>query len=62
MEFITDYWQTIKDVLKVNTINGSAILFINMNQVKDAISIILGIVSIVSTLIIIRNNTQKKDK
>lgn len=46
----------IIDCLKVYVLNGTAIGFISISEVKDIVALALGIVSTVSTLIIIRNN------
>lgn len=47
------------DCLKVYMANGTAIGLISLSGVKDFIAIILGLVSIASTLIIIRNNLRR---
>lgn len=47
------------DCLKVYMTNGTIIGVISLSGIKDTIAIILGLVSIVSTLIIIRNNLQR---
>ena len=53
----------IIDCFKVYFLNGTAIGFISLSEVKDWVAVILGGVSIVSTLIVIRNNLKRnKDK
>lgn len=53
---------TISDVLKVNAINGGSIAFLTLTQVKDVVAILLGLVSIISTLIIIKQNVFKQTR
>ena len=52
--------QNLIDIAKIIGVNGIVIAYINLSQVKDIVSIFLGLISIVSTLIIIRNNLRKK--
>jgi hypothetical protein len=49
----------LPDVLLVNGINGTSIAVLTLNDVKDVVAITLGVVSIVSTLLIIRNNLRR---
>jgi hypothetical protein len=51
---------SLPDVLLVNAINGSSIAVLTLNDVKDVVAIVLGIVSILSTLLIIRDNLRKR--
>lgn len=53
----------IIDCFKVYFFNGTAIGLITLSEVKDWVAVILGGVSIISTLIVIRNNlVRNKDK
>lgn len=49
----------IPDVLLVNGINGASIAALTLNDVKDGVAITLGLVSIVSTVLIIRESLRK---
>ena len=51
-----------KDLAAIWTINGTCLGAITLGEVRDSIAIILGIVSIISTIIIIRNNLRKGRK
>ena len=51
---------TFVDLLLLNSINGSSIAVLTLNEVKDGVAVVLGIVSIISTLLIIRNNLRKR--
>jgi len=53
--------ETLKELAAVNLPNGLVIAFINLTTVKDLVTIALGLVSIVSTLIIIRVNLRRRD-
>lgn len=48
--------QSLPDVLLLNLVNWVSIGVLTLNEVKDVVAIILGLVSIVSTLLIIRKN------
>lgn len=48
------------DLLLVNGINGASIAVLTLNDVKDAVAVVLGVVSIISTLLIIRENLRKR--
>jgi hypothetical protein len=50
----------LTDLFLVNGINGASIAVLTMNDVKDAVAIVLGVISIISTLLIIRQNLRKK--
>jgi hypothetical protein len=47
-------------LLLVNGINGASIAALTLNDVKDAVALTLGLVSIISTLLIIRNNLRNQ--
>ncbi len=49
----------IADCAKVYLANGTAIGLISLSGVKDFIAITLGLMSILSTLIIMRNNLKR---
>lgn len=48
-------------LLKVYMVNGTAVGMISLSTVKDVVAIALGLISIISTLIIIRNNLKQKN-
>lgn len=50
------------EAILVNAINGTTIAVITLDLVKDILAIILFVVSIISTLVIIRNNTRRNNK
>jgi hypothetical protein len=49
----------IPDVVLVNGINWVCIAVLTLNDVKDVVAITLGVVSIISTLLIIRENLRR---
>lgn len=53
---------TFLDLVLLNFINGSSIAVLTLNEVKDGVAIVLGIVSIISTLLIIRENLRKSSR
>jgi hypothetical protein len=50
----------LADVFLLNVINGSSIAVLTLNDVKDIVAITLGLVTIFSTLLIIRDNFRKR--
>src|SRR5688572_15548001 len=52
----------VPDVLLMNALNGAAVAALTLNEVKDGVAVVLGVVSIVSTLLIIRENLRKARK
>jgi hypothetical protein len=46
----------------VNAINGCTIAIITLTDIKDIVAIALGVASLISTVIIIRNNTRRGTK
>jgi hypothetical protein len=50
----------LADLFLVNGINGASIAVLTLNNVKDAVAIVLGMVSIISTVLIIRKNLRKE--
>jgi hypothetical protein len=48
------------DLFLVNGINGASIAALTLNDVKDGVAVVLGVVSIISTLLIIRGNLRKQ--
>lgn len=51
---------TVVDVFLVNLVNGASIAALTLNDVKDGVAITLGVVSTISTLLIIRGNLRKQ--
>lgn len=52
----------LADLFLVNGINGASIAVLTLNDVKDVVAIALGVISIISTLLIIRENLRKSRK
>jgi hypothetical protein len=50
----------LSDIFLLNSVNGASIAALTLNDVKDGVAVVLGIVSIVSTLLIIRGNLRKQ--
>lgn len=51
----------IPDLSKIYTVNGISIGILSLGEVRDLIAILLGVVSIISTIIIIRGNIRKQN-
>lgn len=47
------------DVVKVNTPNVLTVAVVHLADVREAVTILLGLISIVSTIIIIRKNLRQ---
>lgn len=47
------------DLLKVYMVNGTAVGMISLSTVKDVVAIVLGLISIISTLVILKNNLKR---
>lgn len=50
----------LPDLVLVNGINGASIAALTLNDVKDGVAVVLGVVTIISTLLIIRGNMRKQ--
>jgi hypothetical protein len=50
----------LTDLFLVNGINGASIAVLTLNDVKDVVAIALGVISIISTVLIIRQNLRKE--
>lgn len=50
------------DILIINGVNGAVLAVLNLAVVRDVVAILLGILSIISTIIIIRKNLKSKDQ
>jgi hypothetical protein len=63
MKIIAAISHSLPEIILLNGINGSSIAVITLSDIKDGVAIVLGVVSIFSTVLIIRNNLKiKKDK
>lgn len=52
--------QSFGDLALLNLVNGSSIAVLTLNDVKDVVAVVLGVVSTISTLLIIRENLRKR--
>ncbi len=50
----------LSDIFLLNSVNGASIAALTLNDVKDGVALVLGVVSIISTLLIIRGNLRKQ--
>jgi hypothetical protein len=63
MKLLNAITYSLPEIALLNGINGSSIAVITLSDIKDGVAIVLGVVSIFSTVLIIRNNLKiKKDK